>query len=164
MIAFKFQRLDRENVAIIAKFRAISDPNQSLVVGTTHLLYNPRRQDIRLAQVQVLLAELDRLAFLGKRENGTPIYAPTILCGDLNLQPYTAPYVLLTTGFLQYENLASNTLEPNMYGGGSSFGKVLLPPKLGITDDCRHESHLDRMEEDELKSTRVCSAERVTAR
>ncbi|XP_065091691.1 protein angel homolog 2 [Ochlerotatus camptorhynchus] len=146
--------LDRENVAIIAKFRVKSDPSRSLVVGTTHLLYNPRRQDIRLAQVQVLLAELDRLAFLGKRENGTPIYAPTILCGDFNLQPYTAPYVLLTTGFLQYENLASKTLEPNMYGG-SSFGKKLLPPKLGITDDCRHESHLNRTEEDEFKSTRL---------
>lgn len=149
------KRLDRENVAIIAKFRVKSGLNQSLVVGTTHLLYNPRRQDIRLAQVQVLLAELDRLAFLGKRENGTPIYASTILCGDFNLQPYTAPYVLLTTGFLQYENLSSNTLEPNMNGGGSAFGKELLPPRLGITDDCRHESHLDRTDEDEMKHTRL---------
>lgn len=147
------KRLDRENVAIIAKFRVKSNPSQCLVVATTHLLYNPRRQDIRLAQVQVLLAELDRLAFLSRMENGTPRYAPTILCGDFNLQPYTAPYVLLTTGFLQYENLSTNTLEP--IPGGSSFGKVLLPKKLGITDDCRHETHLDRMEEEEEKSTRL---------
>lgn len=147
------KRLDRENVAIIAKFRVKSDPSRCLVVSTTHLLYNPRRQDIRLAQVQVLLAELDRLAFLGRMKNGTPIYAPTILCGDFNLQPYTAPYVLLTTGFLQYENLSSNTLEP--IPGGSSFGKVLLPQKLGIMDDCRHETHLDRTEEDEEKCTRL---------
>lgn len=147
------KRLDRENVAIIAKFKVKSNPSQSLVVATTHLLYNPRRQDIRLAQVQVLLAELDRLAFLGRMESGTPKYAPTILCGDFNLQPYTAPYVLLTTGFLQYENLSTNTLEP--IPGGSSFGKVLLPKKLGIMDDCRHESHLDRTEEEEEKCTRL---------
>ncbi|XP_062558710.1 protein angel homolog 2 isoform X2 [Armigeres subalbatus] len=147
------KRLNRENVAIIAKFRVKSNPNQCLVVATTHLLYNPRRQDIRLAQVQVLLAELDRLAFLGRMENGTPKYASVILCGDFNLQPYTAPYVLLTTGFLQYEHLSSNTLEP--ISCGSAFGKKLLPQRLGITDDCRHESHLDRMEQDEAKNTRL---------
>ncbi|XP_055628509.1 protein angel homolog 2 [Toxorhynchites rutilus septentrionalis] len=142
------KRLDRENVAIIAKFGVRSNPNQKLVVATTHLLYNPRRQDIRLAQIQVLLAELDRLAYIGRYENGTPKYLPTIVTGDFNLQPYTAPYVLLTTAFLQYESLATNTLEPQMGGNGSTFGKELLPARLGITDDCRHENSIDRVEPD----------------
>jgi protein angel len=40
-----------------------SAPSQAVVVATTHLLYNPRRSDVRLAQVQLLLAEIDRLAY-----------------------------------------------------------------------------------------------------
>lgn len=55
--------LDRPNVAIIAKFSEKKNPTKQFVVATTHLLFNPRRQDIRLAQTQVLLTEIDRLAF-----------------------------------------------------------------------------------------------------
>lgn len=149
------KRLDRENVAIIAKLGVKSNPTQRLVVATTHLLYNPRRQDIRLAQIQVLLAELDRLSFIGRYENGTPKYAPTIVSGDFNLQPYTAPYVLITTGFLQYETLTTNTLEPNRHANESAFGKELLPSKLEITDDCRHACLLGREELDSTTRTKL---------
>jgi protein angel len=33
------------------------------VVATTHLLYNPKRHDVKLAQMQILLAEVERIAF-----------------------------------------------------------------------------------------------------
>lgn len=65
------------------------------VVATTHLLYNPRRQDIRLVQIQILLAELDRISKIQDIEANVPV----ILTGDFNLQPNTAPYNLLTKGF-----------------------------------------------------------------
>lgn len=55
--------LNRDNIAIIAKFAPKDNPEEEFVVATTHLLYNPRRQDVRLAQTQLLLAELDRIAF-----------------------------------------------------------------------------------------------------
>lgn len=55
--------LNRDNVAVIAKFSPRGNPEVEFVVATTHLLYNPRRQDVRLAQTQLLLAELDRMAF-----------------------------------------------------------------------------------------------------
>jgi hypothetical protein len=58
--------LDRDNVAIIAKFSPKNNPDKEFVVATTHLLYNPKRQDVRLAQTQLLLTEVDRIAF-GKR-------------------------------------------------------------------------------------------------
>lgn len=67
------------------------------MVATTHLLYNPRRQDIRLAQVQILLAELERCAQKND-ENGKKTHLPVILTGDFNLQPYSAPYSLITNG------------------------------------------------------------------
>lgn len=149
--------LDRENVALIAKLQVKGNPTQRLVVATTHLLYNPRRQDVRLAQIQVLLAELDRLAFCGRFANGTPKYTPSIVCGDFNLQPYSAPYMLMTTGYLQYDTLSAKTLEPN--GPGSPLGRVLLPPSLGITDDCRHENTVDRTDQDDVRTTRLYNSQ-----
>lgn len=89
--------LNRENVAIIAKLCLKSDPSIQFLVATTHLLYNPRRQDIRLAQIQVLLTELDRHAERTDR-NGHKTYLPVILTGDFNLKPYSAPFNFITNG------------------------------------------------------------------
>lgn len=89
--------LNRENVAIIAKLCLKSDPSIQFLVATTHLLYNPRREDIRLAQIQILLAELDRHAQIIDSK-GQKTYMPVILTGDFNLKPYSAPYTFLTNG------------------------------------------------------------------
>lgn len=83
--------------------------------------------------MQILLAELDRVAY---EPDGR--YSPVILSGDFNLKPYSAPYKLLTRGQLQYENLQARTLEHNEGNVVERSGKRLLPPGLGITDDCQH--------------------------
>lgn len=56
--------LSRDNVAIIAKLSLKDSPHTKVVVATTHLLYNPKRNDVRLGQTQILLAELERIAFI----------------------------------------------------------------------------------------------------
>ncbi|KAF5286054.1 hypothetical protein FQA39_LY16458 [Lamprigera yunnana] len=55
--------LNRDNIAIIAKFSPKNNIHNEFIVATTHLLYNPRREDVRLAQTQVLLSEVDRIAY-----------------------------------------------------------------------------------------------------
>ena len=67
------QSLNRDNIALVAKFRPTQRPykdhncrGDSFVVATTHLLYNPKREDVRLAQTALLLAELDRFAYKAK--------------------------------------------------------------------------------------------------
>lgn len=117
------------------------------MVATTHLLYNPRRQDVRLAQIQVLLAELDRIATAPHDR-----YLPVILTGDFNLQPLSAPYRLLTRGALKYDSLKAKTLERAESSEIEKSGKILLPPTLGITDDCRH-AHV--IEKKPANSTKV---------
>lgn len=62
--------LNRDNVAIIAKFNPKNHPKSEFVVATTHLLYNPKRQDVRLAQTQLLLTEIDRIAFQNRKGIG----------------------------------------------------------------------------------------------
>ncbi|XP_058066642.1 protein angel homolog 2 [Anopheles bellator] len=137
-------RLNRENVAIIAKLAVKQNPQTKLVVSTTHLLYNPRRQDVRLAQIQVLLAELDRFAYSGRMPNGVPQYDPVILCGDFNLQPFSAPYRLMTDGCLRYDRLTARTLEQDECAYDELAGKTFLPQWLGITDQCQHDTLHDR--------------------
>ncbi len=51
--------LDRDNIGILAKFRPrkdLFDDSSIFCVATTHLLFNPRRHDVKLAQVALLLA------------------------------------------------------------------------------------------------------------
>lgn len=159
---FILQLLDRENVAVVCKFALMDDPSVNFIVATTHLLYNPKRQDIRLAQVQVLLAELHRISKIPiTTEDGEQHHLPIILSGDFNLQPHSAPYNLIVNGkrrcsqlqlfiirlfvgMVNYENLSPRTLKSlSTPSGGKGAnnpanGRLLLPIKLGITDECQH--------------------------
>ena len=56
--------LSRDNVGLIAKFSLKESPETKFVVATTHLLFNPRRNDVRLGQVQLLFAEIERISFI----------------------------------------------------------------------------------------------------
>lgn len=130
--------LDRHNVALLAKFRPRpsrkSKYDHHFCVATTHLLYNPRGHDIKLAQSAVLLAELDRFAYAGK-ERSRHSYYPVILTGDLNLTPDSFVYNFLEQGLCQYEGLSSRCLD---FGPGQRMDNVLLPKYLGINDECQH--------------------------
>lgn len=105
--------LNRFNVAIIAKFASKQIKHLQFVVATTHLLYNPRRDDIRTAQLQILLAELDRMSVHTNTQEPLPI----ILTGDFNSLPFSTPYRLVHDGHIASKN---------------------LPLQLGIMDDCQH--------------------------
>ena len=61
--------LDRDNVALLVvlqereggKEGGREGGRQKLIVANTHLLFNPRRGDVKLAQLQLLLARVERL-------------------------------------------------------------------------------------------------------
>lgn len=78
-------------------------------MATTHLLYNPKRQDVRLAQTQLLLAEVERLSY-HKNSNGTAKYWPIIITGDFNSTPDSPIYKLITEGYFKYDHLAERKL------------------------------------------------------
>lgn len=78
-------------------------------MATTHLLYNPKRQDVRLAQTQLLLAEVERLSY-HKSSNGTAKYWPIIITGDFNSTPDSPIYKLITEGYFKYDHLAERKL------------------------------------------------------
>lgn len=125
--------LNRDNVGIIAKLALQGNPETQVVVATTHLLYNPRRNDVRLAQIQLLLAEIERIAFIENTTTG-PKYLPIILAGDFNLEPFTGVYKFLTEGSFEYYG-KGRSLEPSQY---RSLSNSLIPSRLCVTDNCQH--------------------------
>ena len=84
--------LNKDNIGLVVCLRASN--GSKLVVATTHLLFNPKRHEIRLAQMVLLLTEVDRVAWDSQHQQ----YMPVILTGDLNLQPFSETYNLLSNG------------------------------------------------------------------
>ncbi|XP_045458666.1 protein angel homolog 2 [Melitaea cinxia] len=112
--------LNRDNVGLMVKLLPKGSPKTPFVVATTHLLYNPQRTDVRLAQMQVLLAEIDRFAYIDNGNESS--YLPIILTGDFNSNPDSAIVQLLDRGCI-----SASTLR------GSSDWK-----KIAVTDNCQH--------------------------
>ncbi|KAJ8737411.1 hypothetical protein PYW08_000006 [Mythimna loreyi] len=121
--------LNRDNIGLMVKLAPHALPSSQVVVATTHLLYNPKRTDVRLAQMQVFLAEIDRFAYYDNgRESG---HLPIILTGDLNSTPDSAVIKLLDRGHVRAAQ----------YRDGSDWKRI------GVTDNCQHLAvMLDRQE------------------
>lgn len=164
--------LDRDNIGLIVLLTPrVLQPKQFfnenlpfIVVATTHLLYNPRRHDIKLAQLQLLFAELDRIAFDSRKANYKSSdrisYHPTILTGDFNLTPDTSIYQFIIRGTLQYKGLSRRQLTPDTRG--HMLDNELLPPHLNVTDQCQHlDSTGERPPHDDLSSeeSEACNTE-----
>ena len=122
--------LDRDNIGILAKFRS---KDHIFCVATTHLLYNPRRIDVKLAQIALMLAELDKFSKI----YGASSHFPIILTGDFNCTEDSEVFQLLTRG---------SCSSPNF-----------LPVQLGITDSCQHYDFVANFDKDK---TRLCHSEK----
>jgi len=114
--------LNKDNIGLVVCLRASN--GSKLVVATTHLLFNPKRHEIRLAKMVLLLTEVDRVAWDSQHQQ----YMPVILTGDLNLQPFSETYNLLSNGSVQYGGMQS---------GRGVLPAQLLPPSLGVADTCQ---------------------------
>ncbi|XP_044020777.1 protein angel homolog 2 isoform X2 [Aphidius gifuensis] len=125
--------LNRDNVGIVAKFSLRESPDTHIVISTTHLLYNPKRNDVRLAQTQLLFAEIERVAFIENTVNG-PKYHPILLCGDFNLVPQSGVYKFITDGSFKYAGKGRSLDDISHH----KLTNQLIPSHLRVTDNCEH--------------------------
>ena len=95
--------LDRDNVGLVLLLqpKIPSAASPAICVANTHLLYNPRRGDIKLTQLAMLLAEISSVA---RQKDGS--LCPIIMCGDFNSVPGSPLYSFIKEGKLNYEGLA----------------------------------------------------------
>lgn len=101
--------LNRHNVGIVLLLRplvaqgaALKESGPPLCVANTHLLFNPRRGDIKLAQLAIMLAEIDAVVKACKVKGE---HCNVVLCGDFNSLPNTPLYQLIVAGELFYQGL-----------------------------------------------------------
>ncbi|KAM3860967.1 protein angel homolog 2 [Diretmus argenteus] len=140
--------LDRDNVGLVLLLRpndgiGQSDPSAFICIANTHLLYNPRRGDIKLAQLAILLAEIHRMSRL---PDGST--SPVVVCGDFNSTPWSPLYHFLTTGCLQYQGLPIGRVSGQEDCPRSQ--RLLTSPiwsnSLGINQHCQYETNTPGVE------------------
>jgi len=85
---------------------------KQVVVCNIHVLYNPKRGEIKLGQVRTLL---DRAYTVSKLWND----APVILCGDFNSTPKSPLYNFVLEKKLNLSGLAKNTISGQQTSGSS---------------------------------------------
>ncbi|XP_051265465.1 LOW QUALITY PROTEIN: protein angel homolog 2 [Dicentrarchus labrax] len=134
--------LDRDNVGLVVLLQpndttGQSDPSAFICVANTHLLYNPRRGDIKLAQLAILLAEINRLSRLPDGSTN-----PVVLCGDFNSTPRSPLYSFLTTGSLDYRGLQISTVsgQENSPRGQRLLTSPIWSQSLGIDYQCQYKN------------------------
>ncbi|XP_028996267.1 protein angel homolog 2 isoform X2 [Betta splendens] len=131
--------LDRDNVGLVVLLKPNDAAGQSgsICVANTHLLFNPRRGDIKLAQLAILLAEISRLSRL---PDGSA--APVVLCGDFNATPWSPLLSFLTEGYLDYRGLLLSMVsgQQSPPRGQRRLGSPLWSPSLGINCLCQYEA------------------------
>ncbi|KAL5008141.1 hypothetical protein ScPMuIL_013722 [Solemya velum] len=137
--------LDRDNVGLVLSLKPLKEKysGERICVGNTHLLYNPRRGDVKLAQLMMLFAELDQCSYKsGTNSNiNNYQYHPVILCGDLNSEPYSHLYRLIAKGYLYYEGLCSHIISGQRGDRQRKphyLERDFFPSKLSISDQCQY--------------------------
>ncbi|XP_053139155.1 protein angel homolog 1 isoform X2 [Hemicordylus capensis] len=150
--------LNRDNVGLVLLLQPLLESLgdkaiRPLCVANTHVLYNPRRGDIKLAQMALLLAEIDKTS---KMADGN--YCPIILCGDLNSVPDSPLYKFIRNGQLYYHGMPAWKVSGQEEFCEHPYQRKLLTPLwpscLGITDDCQYVTHCQSKTSDRLKYSR----------
>ena len=138
----------RDNCGLIALFQPLTSNSRSddlFCVATTHLLFSPKRGDIKLAQIQYFLAEIDEFSV---KDSTLNIYYPIIICGDFNAQPQSPLSNFLMNGHIKYNTYRSieisgqipESLIRNRFSLQLPSNELL--PSSFVTSDCRFPKQL----------------------
>ncbi|XP_021346985.1 protein angel homolog 2-like isoform X2 [Mizuhopecten yessoensis] len=163
----QYSILDRDNVALIMKLEPVTKRKRrrELCVANTHLLFNPKRGDIKLAQMVLLLTEIKKMS-LTLTGDGHTTHIPTILCGDFNLVPESDLYQFLADGYLNFEGLLTRTLSGQRGGrrGRESYlPRNFFPSELNISDHCTYvkENQLDMPPSNQKSSSQYFTEDEI---
>jgi len=142
--------LDRDNVAVLLllrpKYQLPSEEQThsgKLCVANTHLLFNPRRGDVKLAQLMKLFAEIDRLAYqpcpAGPCHRN---HHPVLICGDMNMEPFSHLYKFIRAGKLVLKGQSAAKLSGQELSWSCGYRRPIMAGFLGrhagLTDQCQY--------------------------
>ena len=125
--------------------------SEKICIATTHLIFSPKRGDVKLAQIQKLLAHIDRIAFKRVQLVNNEIkivYYPVILCGDMNLTPNSTIYKFLTESeLLNYQQYCRKSLSGQFKHRNSSnslMNRPIMPEVMQINDHSIFKTDLNK--------------------
>jgi len=137
----KIPLMDRNNVAILTFLKPRTKKINSLTsicVSNTHLLFNKKRGDIKLAQLAHLFAEINKFSETPSQNSNSNEHMPVILCGDFNSIPFSPIYRFLMTGKLRYKGLFKSAVSGQLeHPKGSIFGDEIFPQTLRLSNACK---------------------------
>lgn len=117
----------------MAKFASKQLAGSEFIVANTHLVYNPRRDDVRIAQLQVLLTELDK--FANNSKTNAPL--PVILSGDFNSEQSSLPWKLIGTGNISASNaLSSLGISDQCTQQGCEYAETIQSKAMKEEEEC----------------------------
>jgi protein angel len=127
--------LNRDNVGIILIVRSVSQPRNLCCIATTHILYNPKAGEVKLAQIALLLAKIHRLISHPDRDYRS---CPLVLCGDFNMKPLCHLHRFLLDGRLDYTNVSAHQASGYGHKTNRRIPFPLFPENLGIGNNCMY--------------------------
>ncbi|XP_007549329.2 protein angel homolog 1 isoform X1 [Poecilia formosa] len=144
--------LDRHNVGVVLLLRPlvtteaeVKEAGPPLCVANTHLLFNPRRGDVKLAQLAIMLAEIDAVIKSCKARGE---HCNVVFCGDFNSIPHLPLYQFITTGELSYQRMptwmVSGQEDLSYKPSYHRLFAPLWPSSLGISDTCQYTTDINK--------------------
>ncbi|MBN3287055.1 ANGE1 protein, partial [Polyodon spathula] len=141
--------LDRDNVGLVVLLQPMMTEGLAgggqrsevgpICIANTHLLFNPRRGDVKLTQLAIMLAEIDRMIDPWQEQGRS---CPVLLCGDFNSVPNMPLYQFIRTGQLHYQGLPTWMISGQEDCTYKPYQRKLYAPlwpnRLGITENCRY--------------------------
>lgn len=114
---------NRENIAQILALRC-RITKEILIVANTHLLFNEERGQVKLAQLSILFASINKMkqdiTLTGESSN------PSILVmGDFNMEPNSKIYEFVVNGILHVEGQLERTMSGQSTRGGGNACKAV---------------------------------------
>lgn len=109
-------------------------------MATTHILFNPKAGEIKLAQICYLLAELHKMASTHERVE-VDGNLPCILCGDFNCLPNSPFLQFLLEGRLDYTGLSATAIAGYVRYSGTKYRHIPTPvlhAGMGIGMNCQY--------------------------
>ena len=139
--------MDRHNVAVVVLLKpkvpgqSSRNSNNLVCISNTHLLFNKKRGDIKLAQLACLFSEIEEIARISSSGQGNPAYHPIICCGDFNSTPFSPIYDFVMRGSLNYkgmhrDNFSGQSHVRRSYPPSQELRSNIIPWELGITTTC----------------------------
>jgi len=120
--------LNRDNMGLILLLECLTVDHSSkkyVCVANTHLLFNPKRGDIKLLQIDLLLWELKALL----EARSIPLAdVGIILCGDFNCTPASKLYEYIRTGTVDISPAVSPLWRMDFSAPQSTFNGYDNPP------------------------------------